>query len=406
MAVKTILFGVFVNRVGAFLNIFLVLYLTSKGYSTEQAALALGVYGGGAVAGTLIGGALANRLGARNATVLSMTGSAVLIASLLYLPSYPLLLAAVALVSMVGQLYRPASATLMAELIPERRQIMIYAMYRFGGNLGTTAAPLIGFALYNLNHQQYDLLFWGEALVALAYALLAMVALPARTPPNTQAKAEAKGSYLAVLRDRRYTLYLIATFANAAVYVQYLSTLPLDVQAAGLEIFWYTLAVSLNGFVVIAFELLLTKISQNWPFRVTVVVAFALVGVGVAFYGLPMVPAVIIIGTLIWTVAEIIGGPSGFAYPAVAGPAHLRGRYIGSFQFMFGLGTALGPIIGGALFVQLGHGVWPVIAIGSVIAVGCGLAGIRTPPKSSDAERSGDTVPDSTPLVTTAAPSQ
>jgi MFS family permease len=334
-----------------------------------------------------------------------MAGSAALIASLLYLPSYPLLVAAVGLVSLVGQLYRPASATLMAELTPEPRQIMVYAMYRFGGNLGTTAAPLIGFALYNLDQNQYDLLFWGEALVAVVYALLAWAALPARTRSGTRTKDETTGSYLAVLRDRRYTLYLIATFANAAVYMQYLSTLPLDVQASGLAIFWYTLAVALNGFIVIAFELMLTKVSQHWPFRVTVVAAFALVGVGMACYGLPMAPAVIIIGTLIWTVAEIIGGPSGFAYPAVAGPAHLRARYIGSFQFMFGLGTALGPILGGALFARLGHAVWPVIALGSVVAVVCGLAGIRTP-KPADAQESGEPASGSTQLAASGAPSQ
>lgn len=50
-AVKTILTGVFINRLGGLLNIFLVLFMTSKGYSAEQASLALGVYGGGAVVG-------------------------------------------------------------------------------------------------------------------------------------------------------------------------------------------------------------------------------------------------------------------------------------------------------------------------------------------------------------------
>ena len=95
LAVKAIFGGVFVNRVGGFLNIFLVLFMTSKGHSPAEAALTLGAYGIGGVLGVLIGGMLADRLGARNATVLSMSSSAVLIASLLYLPNYLLLLAAV-----------------------------------------------------------------------------------------------------------------------------------------------------------------------------------------------------------------------------------------------------------------------------------------------------------------------
>lgn len=382
LAVKTILLGVFINRFSGFLNIFLVLYLSAKGYTTEQAALALGVYGGGAIIGVLIGGGLADRLGARNATVISMASSSVLIASLLFLPNYPLVLLAVALVGLGGQLYRPASATLLSELTPHDQQVMIFAMYRFGLNLGAMAAPLLGFALYNLGHQQYDLLFWGEAAIALVYAVLAWVALPARnrTQPTRDASEDSDpGSYADLLRDRRYLSYLVATFLHAAVYVQYLSTLPLDVTAERVPIFWYTAAVSLNGFIVIAFELLLTKVTQNWPFKVTVGMALGLLGAGVAFYALPLGPAVIIVGTLIWSLGEIGGGPAVFAYPAVAGPAALKSRYIGSFQFMFGLGSAIGPMAGGWLFVRLGHSVWLVIALGSVLATLLAVTAVRQP---------------------------
>jgi len=383
LPVKVMLLGVFVNRVGGFLNIFLVLFLTAQGYSTELATLALGVYGGGAVLGTLVGGMLADRLGARNATVISMAGTAVLTASLLYLPSYPLLLLAIVLVGLVSQIYRPASATLLSELTPDDRQIMIFAMYRFGLNVGSTAAPLIGFALYNLDDQHYTLLFWGEALIALAYAVLALLALPARTTraaagPEPE-PAETAGSYLDVLRDRRYVLYLVAAFLGVAVYVQYLSTLPLDVQAAGLSIFWYTLAVSMNGFIVIVFELLVTKVSQTWPMRVSIALAYGLIAAGVAFYAFPLGPAVILIGTLIWTLGEILGGPATFAYAAMAGPAHLKGRYIGAFQVMFGLGSAVGPVLGGALLARLGHSVWLVIALIELVALGLVLVSVRDP---------------------------
>ncbi len=194
------------------------------------------------------------------------------------------------------------------------------------------------------------------------------------------------GSYLDVLRDRRYVLYLIATVLNAGIYTQYLSTLPLDVKAEGVPVFWYTVAVALNGVLVIAFELPLTKLSQRWPLKLTVGVAMLLVGLGMGCYGLPLGPAVIILGTLIWTTAEVIGAPTVFAYPAMAGPAHLKGRYIGSFQFMFGLGTAAGPVVGAALFTVLGHRVWWVLALGALVSAPCAMAGIRNSAGSRPAE--------------------
>jgi MFS family permease len=383
VAVKAIFGGVFINRVGGFVSIFLVLFVLSKGRSASEAALALGVYGVGSVVGVLIGGVLADRLGARNATVLSMGSSAVLTAALLYLPNFVLLLAAVGLLGVVSQIFRPASATLLSDLTPEDRQVMVFAMYRFSLNLGTTAAPLLGFALYNLDHKRYTLLFWAEALVALLYAGLALVAIPAKEPAATGGSASATspgdGSYLAVLRDRRYLCYLVAVLFNAAIYMQYLSTLPLDVRAQGVPLFWYTVAVSLNGFIVIALELPITKLSQKWPLKLTMGLAFGLVGVGVGCYGLPLGPAVIIVGTLIWTIAEVIGAPTVLAYPVMAGPPHLKARYIGSFQFMFGLGSAIGPMVGGLLFTEFGHAVWPLLMIGSVVAVLFGLIGVWLP---------------------------
>lgn len=380
-AIKAIFAGVFINRLGGLLNIFLVLFLTEKGYSVEQATLALGVYGGGSVVGVLIGGSLADRLGARAATVVSMAGSGVLLATLLYLPNFQLIVVTVALVTMVSQMYRPASSALLAKMTPKSRLIMTMALYRFGLNLGTAAAPLIGFALYNLNDKQYTLLFWADATVALVYAVVAFFALPARAPKVDQPESAAtpKASYTAVLADRRFLLYLVATFLNGVVYIQYLSTLPLDVTAHNIAIFWYSAAVSLNGILVIAFELLVTKVSQTWPMRLTVGATFLLLGAGVAVYGLPLGPAVIIVGTLIWTLAEIVGGPAVFSYPAMAGPAHLKGRYIGSFQFMFGLGTAAGPLIGGVLFARLGHAMWPVLALGAAVAAVLGVMAVRTP---------------------------
>ncbi|MFF4170095.1 MFS transporter [Streptomyces sp. NPDC001744] len=368
VAVKTLLAGVFINRLGGFLNIFLVLYLTSLGHSSGRATLALGAYGAGTVLGVLIGGSLSDRMGARNTTAVSMAASAVLTAALLYLDDYGTLLAVVVLAGLAGQMFRPASAALLSELAGEDRQVMVFAMYRFGLNLGAMAAPLVGFGLFRLGHDSYDLLFWGEAVIALAFAVLAWRTLPADRAGGARKTGEATGSYLAVLRDRRFSLYLVATLVHTAVYAQYLSTLPLDVAAAGLAVFWYTVAVSLNGFLVIAFELVLTRVTQAWPVRITIGAAFALLGSGVALYGLPMGPAVIVAGTLVWTLGEIVGGPAIFSYPAVVAPAHLKSHYLGSFHFAFGLGSAVGPVAGGWLFTELGHSFWFVLGGASLLA--------------------------------------
>jgi MFS family permease len=390
LAAKTIMCGVIVNRLSSFLTVFLVLYASARGYSTGQAVFALGAYGVGGIVGSLVGGELSERVGPRNATVISMGATSLLVASVLLVPNYPLLVVAVALAGLSAQIFRPASATLLSDLTPDDRQVMIFAIWRFGLNVGAAAAPLIGFGLYYLAHQQYTLLFLGEALMAMAYAVAAWLLLPdratARAAAQRPASTEASGGsgYLAMLRDHRYAIFLVAALVHTIVYQQYLSTLPLTVNAVHLSIFWYTLAVSLNGVVVIALELPATKFTQGLPTRLPVTIGLGLVGLGVAVYGFPTAGFVILAGTLVWSLGEIVSAPSLFAYPAMAGAGPLKSRYIGSFQFMFGFGNAIAPLIGGWLFLRIGAaGVWPLLGAVEVIVALSMLGLIRVPAGAS-----------------------
>ena len=394
--VRAILLGIFVNRLGAFFQTFLVLFLTERGFTAFQAGFALTGYGVGSMLGVLAGGALADRLGPRLATLMSMGGSAVLLLSVLYLHHYPALLVAVVGVGVISQLYRPASATLLSELSAPERQVMVFALYRWAMNLGTTAAPLVGAALISVS---YDLLFWAEAVAAVCYGVIAAVALPRRAPARNTAGAAgsvAGGGYRAVLADRRFVLYLLAMLVNAAVYIQYVSTLPLAMKDAGLATFWFSVVIALNGLIVITCELLVTKLTQRLPIKLVVGLGFALLGAGLSLYALPWGVAIFLIGTLVWTLAEIIGGPTMFAYPGMVAPERLRGRYIGSMQLMFALGGAMGPGLGVFLYDAIGRNVWWCCGLASLVALALATTGMRRPAPAADA-------PDGTDAPATAA---
>jgi MFS family permease len=391
---KALLVGVFVSKLAGFLQIFLVLFLTHRGYSSGRAGLALGLYGAGAVIGTFAGGWLSDRLSARTATVISMVGSALLIVSIIYLNNYPLILLAVLLISAVGQLYRPAAQSLITELTPRDRLVMVTAMYRLCLNLGTTVAPLIGVALASVS---YNLLFWGEALAAGAYGVIALTALPRRAaaseaaadgPAESAADRSASGErrrtgYLALLDDRRYLAFLAAFLMLCLVYCQYTAVLPLAVMQAGLSTWWYGSVITLNAVVVVLFEVAATRFVQTWPLRLTQLSGFALLAIGYGVYAIKMVPVFLIIGTLMWTLSEIVGAPTIWAYPGVVAPDHLRGRYFGAMQSMYGLGSTLGPILGVTLFIHVGQRFFLWAALVAVLGAAVGRIGMRGPAKQA-----------------------
>lgn len=378
-AVKAILAGVFVGRLAGFLMIFLVVFLTHRGFSSGQAGFALGIYGAGAVLGSLVGGWLTDRLSARATTAVSMLGSAVLIVSILYIGFYPLLLVAVFLVSTVGQLYRPAAQSLITELTPPNQLVMVTAMQRLCLNLGTTVTPLVGTALISIS---YDLLFWAEGVATVAYGLIALAALP---PGGRQVESaddtpgQARVGYRAVLTDWRYVFFLAAVFLVTVVYSQYIAALPLAIVHAGLSLWWYSAVVSLNALIVATCEVLATKFVQVWPMRLTALSGYGFVAIGYTVYAIGLAPALLILGTILWTLSEITGAPTTFAYPGMVAPVRLRGRYIGAMQGVFGIGNAVGPILGIALWASVGRWVFAWAAGVAVLSTLCALIGMRLP---------------------------
>jgi MFS family permease len=381
--VRALLAGVFVSRLAGFLVIFLVLYLTHRGFSSSQAALGLGMYGAGSIVGTFVGGYLSDRISARAAVMVSMGGAAVLLVSIIYLKVYVLILLATLLVGGVGVIYRPAAQSVITELTPPGQLVMVTAMYRLCLNLGTTAAPLIGVALI---HFSYSLLFWGEAIASLGYGLIALRFLPRTRTPATAAADRAaetpvrksRSGYLAMLGDVRYLFFLLAFLLLCLVYVQYVAIVPLAIVKAGLPLWWYGAVVALNAVIVVTCEVAATRWVQAWPKRLTVLVGFSLLAAGYAVYAIKLIPVFLIAGTLIWTLSEITGTPTVYAYPGLVAPDHLRGRYFGAMHSMYNIGATLGPIFGVILFDHIGQKVFLWAALVAVAAAITSQIGVRS----------------------------
>lgn len=386
---RFLLVGVFVNQFAAFLQPFLVLYLVHRGFSEGQAGLALGAYGVGAVLGLFFGGGLTDRLGPRLTIVVSMIGSAALVVSISLLDSLPLIIAVVALTGAANQSYRPAAASLLAESVSEARQVMVFAMNRIALNLGTVSGPLVAAWLITIS---WDLIFWLDGATALLTGLIALFLLPKRAVSPAGDAAPAAGpttppappaGYRTVLRDHRYLFYLAAMFANALIYVQVFTVLPLTITDAGYSTVVYSLVFTVSAGMVITGELLVTKYTQHWSARVAAGLGLALFGLGLTGYGVPAGLVFLFASVVVVTAGQMIGGPTLFAWPAKVAPAAVRGRYLGASHGLFGVGQAVGPVVGVLIWQQLGRQFWFVCGAVAAVAVFCAVAGMRKPAPAS-----------------------
>ncbi|HEY0641697.1 MAG TPA: MFS transporter [Pseudonocardiaceae bacterium] len=382
---RFVLLGVFVNQFGAFLQAFLVLYLLERGFSSEQAGIALGAYSVGTIFGVLFGGVLSDRLGARLTIVMSVGSASIFTLSITQLDQLPAIVIAVALSGGMTQASRPAVTALLMALVPPARQVMTLAMYRTALNTGVVLGPLVAVWLSTIS---WDLVFYFDAASALLYAGIALVLLPKGRNNGLDEDAAAdepatgtvrRAGYLTMLRDGRYLAYLALMLGNGLVHVQFFAVLPLMLKAAGYPTWAYGAASALSAFFVISCELLVTKTTQRWPAWVAVIGGWLLLVIGRGLFGLPGGLTIILAGTLLAAIGQIIGGPAAFAYPAQVAPAGATGRYIGSAHAMFGLGYAVGPIVGIVLWNGLGDGFWGIIFVVGMAMVVPGVWGMRHP---------------------------
>ncbi len=367
--------GSFVNRFGSFVAVFLILYLREKGYSIAEAGFVVSLYGAGNVVAAAVGGLLADRLGRRNAIAISMFSSAATLLVLSQADEIVLIGALTFLAGLTGEMYRPASAALLADLVPAGQRLPAFALNRLAINLGFAAGPATAGLLAD---RSFTYLFVGDALTSIVFGGLALAALPEGV--RTRRGDERRGEGIrTIARDRAFLFFLVSSVLGAFVYDQANVTFPLHVTESGLSNADYGLLISLNGLAIVLLELPFTSITQRFPAIPTLAVGSVLVGLGFALNAWAESLAALAFTVLIWTIGEIVYAPVASAYVADIAPVHLRGRYQGAFGLSWGLSFMLGPLLGAVFFAWNGDAFWLFCGVLGVLSAGLLLAGSRTP---------------------------
>jgi MFS family permease len=389
--VRILVLGNLISNLAAFLNAFLVLFLIGRGFSAGESGVVLTALMVGRISGSAVGGAVADRVGYRWVIVGSMTGTAVLTAALVHVPN----VWAGALVTygagLTANAYRPAAMAWVVELTPKDRHVMVFSVLRLTFNVGATVGPL-GAALL-LAYASYDTLFYVDAATSLAFGVVAFAALgPGREPASGGGKAADDGErpgYGRVLADRRFMLVVLGLFLTALAYIQSSAALPLFVKGSGHSEQVYAALLTVNGFIVITCEVLLSKWTQRLPIGVPMAAGMAMLGVGHLIFAGPTPVAMLVFATVVWTFGEVIAAPSMMAYPGLVAPAALRARYIGAATVPQQVGYAVGPMIGTAGWHAWGSGVWVLtggfaLAAAVLVAAGAGLRRRRPEPEPAE----------------------
>ncbi len=365
-------FGTFLNKFGAFVVPFLTLYLTSRGYTVSDAGFAIGAYGVGNLVASLLGGHLADKLGRRKTIVLSMFSGATTMMLLSQARSLPVIIVLTAWTGLTNEFYRPASMALLTDLVPVRQRLTGFAALRVSFNAGFAFGPATaGFlAAYG-----YFWLFAGDAATSALFGLVALFALP-RGAHTVQDNASWSDALRLLRHDHKLHQLLLANFAMALLFFQLASTYGLHVTQLGFSAATYGAVVSLNGALIVFFELPLTVFTRKFPARRVMAVGYLLCATGFALNGFARTVPGLVVCMILFTLGEMIAMPASSAYLADLAPPRMRGRYMGVAGLTWAMALIIGPGAGMKTFALNPVAYWiACVTLGVFAAIVISFAG-------------------------------
>ena len=353
-----------VNRLGSFVQPFLVLYLThDRHLSAGTAGAVAAAVGAGTVAAQLAGGWLADRVGRRLTMLICFFGTAAALILLGSARAMVMIWVAAFLVGLLGDLFRPAVQATVADMLQPGERVRAYGLLFWAINLGFSVSTVSAGVLASIG---YGLLFWLNAGTSVIAGVVIWAMVP-ESRPVLDEDAPRRPLLAVALRDRVFLLMILIQIGYATIYFQGYSTLPLAMAADGLPSQTYGLVIALNGVVIVLIQPFLGKWLVKMDRPKLLAASMLVVGVGFGLgavvhswwgYGLSVV---------VWTIGEIgFAAVIGAVFADLA-PVDLRGRYMGLSGMAFGVGTVIGPLAGTNALEHLGP---------TVTWIGCALLGV------------------------------
>lgn len=349
------------NRIGGFVLPFLSLYLSEREtLSSDEATLVLGAWGAGTMVSALAGGALADRFGRKPTMMLSLCGGAVALAALGNVHGTLALSGAALALGALGELYRPAVAAAIADLVPESERARAYGYLNWTFNLAFAASPLL--AGWIVERHGWNWLFLGDAGTMLLAALVILRGVPETRPARARARMD-QPDWLAPLRDPRMAWMLAAALGIGLVIVQAFACLGPMVRADALDHGQLGQLFATNGALIAVLQPFVVPHLARIPSRRVLPLCGLLFALGFAGHSLASSFEAHLACVVAWTLGEVALFPLSNAHVASLAPAALRGRYQGAYWFAWSCANLAGPGLGLALLARGGPTAWAMLPL-------------------------------------------
>jgi predicted MFS family arabinose efflux permease len=361
----------FINRAGTMVLPFLSKYLKEDlDFSYAQVGYIMVCFGLGSMLGSYIGGKLTDKFGFYRIMIFSLMVSGFLFLALSYIHSFVGLCIGMFVIMTVADMFRPAMFVSINSYAKPESTTRALTLVRLAVNLGFAAGPALGGLI--IMTIGYFGLFWVDGLTCIT-AISIFWLLVKEKKKKKEAFPTEKISSKAIRKDTAYWVFLVVTFLTSLTFFQLFTTLPLyHKEQFGLTELQTGLLMTLNGLLVVAFEMPLVNFLEKKGFTKVSIVLWGSACMAIGFYGLMYQDWV---GILLWNIlflsfGEMFAFPFSNAFVLQRSSKGNEGIYMGYYTMSFSLAHILSSKIGMDMIATFGYYYnWLLMGVLSTIAI-------------------------------------
>lgn len=342
----------FIDKIGSTLVFpFFALYITGRfGVGMTEAGILLGLLSLAGIAGSVVGGALTDRLGRRKLILFGLVASALSSLTLGAVNSFAWLFPAAALVGLFSEVGGPAHAAMIADILPKEQRQEGFGILRVVGNMAWLVGPTIGGFVARTS---FFALFVIDAAISCGVALLFFVFM-VETKPAANERDVPEGfletfrNYRVVLSDRAFAAFVVAAVLMGMVYIQMYNSLSVYLRDNhGIEPQGYGILLTASAVIVICFQFWTMRAIKMKPQFMMMASGTLFYLAGFGMFGIVSAYWLFVVAVIIITVGEMIVMPTSQTIAAGFARMDMRGRYMAVFGLSVSIPSAVGPLAAG-----------------------------------------------------------
>lgn len=353
-----------------FVSLYLYKYqgvsMTRVGMGLMAAALA-----GGLV--SVAGGELCDRLGRKAlldaGLLLQMASFALMGYAILSGWGYAGFALLMALKEIAGGLYRSVPQVMVSDIVKPGDRIGAYSLLRIGGNLGFALGPVFGGLLASCS---YAAMFLITALTSGIFMLVSMLLLHDTRPDEKDVADHPRHDPM--WTNAPFAIYCAVSIVGSLVYSNLFTTFGAFAGSfAGASESLVGLVFSLNGFMVVFFQLPVASYLGRFRMTTSLILGSLVYAAGFAMVGFSTGAGMLFASMFVITIGELVVSPPSQALLAGMAPPEARGRYMSVAGFLGSCGNACGPAVGGYLMDGLAGGIVMLWLVLGALQAACAL---------------------------------